>query len=338
MTSVTIPNSVTSIGYSAFAGCISLTSINVSENNLIYKSINGNLYSKDGKTLIQYATGKTSTASDISNSVTSIGNSAFEYCSSLTSIELPDSVTSIGSSAFYRCDNLKTVTFSSNSQLESIGNYAFAFCSSLTRIEIPDSVTSIGDGAFEFCRALESVVIGNSLKSIGCRVFERCSLLTNIIIPDGVTSIGEYAFSGCSLLVGISIPNSVTSIGVNAFYGCSSLAYNIKEGLKYLGNSNNPYLYLADTVSEDIITAKIDSNCRFIGDSAFRLCFSFESIVVPNSVTSIGYGAFAYCHSIKIFCEAVEKPSGWDSDWNIGGRPVYWAGEWSIVDGVPTPN
>ncbi len=104
--SIEIPNSVTSIGDGAFAYCSSLTSIIVDENNKNYKTIDGNLYSKDGKILMQYAIGKTATSFEIPNSVTSIGNYAFSGCDSLTSIEIPNSVTSIGDWAFSDCDSL----------------------------------------------------------------------------------------------------------------------------------------------------------------------------------------------------------------------------------------
>ena len=106
LTSVVIPDSVTSIGDSAFSGCYSLTSITANENNTVYKSIDGNLYSKDGTELVQYAIGKVDASFTIPDSVTSIGDSAFSGCDSLTSVVIPDSVTIIGSSAFYGCDNL----------------------------------------------------------------------------------------------------------------------------------------------------------------------------------------------------------------------------------------
>ncbi|MBR2904177.1 MAG: leucine-rich repeat domain-containing protein, partial [Clostridia bacterium] len=130
VTSVTIGDSVTSIGSYAFYYCDSLTSIEVDGNNTAYKSIDGNLYTKDGKTLLQYAIGKTATTFTVPDGVTSIGNAAFEYCSSLTSVVIPYSVTSIGSHAFACCDSLTSVTIGDS--VTSIGYAAFNSCTSLT--------------------------------------------------------------------------------------------------------------------------------------------------------------------------------------------------------------
>ena len=178
LTSIDIPDDVISIGDDAFYFCISLINISVSTENPNYRSIDGSLYSKDGTTLIQYAVGKTDKTFVIPDGVTSIGDNAFCFCSSLTSIDISDSVT-------------------------SIGNYAFNYCSSLTSIVIPDSVTSIGDDAFSGCRLLTSIVIPDGVTSIGYRAFAWCSSLTSIVIPDGVTSIGYQAFADCISLTDV---------------------------------------------------------------------------------------------------------------------------------------
>ncbi|MCR5137752.1 MAG: leucine-rich repeat protein [Oscillospiraceae bacterium] len=182
---VTIPESVTSIGTSAFSGCSGLTGITIPE------------------------------------SVTSIGESAFEDCSGLTSITIPESVTSIGTSAFSGCRGLTGITIPES--VTGIGESAFEDCSGLTSITIPERVTSIGTSAFSWCRGLTSITIPESVTSIGTSAFKACSGLTSITIPEGVKSIGESAFSGCSGLVSITIPESVTSIGVSAFRNCSGL-------------------------------------------------------------------------------------------------------------------
>ena len=123
-------------------------------------------------------------------SVTSIGSSAFESCSGLTSVIIPNSVTSIGSYAFSDCSGLTSVTIPNS--VTSIGGSAFYGCSGLTSVTIPNSVTSIGDWAFSGCSGLTSVTIPNSVMSIGDSAFSSCSGLTSITIPNSVTSIGEY--------------------------------------------------------------------------------------------------------------------------------------------------
>ena len=210
-----IPNSVTSIGNSAFYGCSGLTSVT------------------------------------IPNSVTYIGISAFERCSGLTSVTIPNSVTSIGYGAFSGCSGLTSVVVDKNNgtydsrdncnaiidtstnklivgckntaipnSVTSIGYGAFDGCSGLTSVTIPNSVTSIGDEAFKDCSGLTSVTIGNSVTTIGEAAFRGCSGLTSGTIPNSVTSIGEAAFYGCSGLTSVTIPNSVTSIGKYAFEDC----------------------------------------------------------------------------------------------------------------------
>jgi len=200
LTSITIPDSVTSIGSSAFYNCSSLTSVTIGKgvisdnlnfsscgnltsitvdpNNTVYQSIDGNLYTKDGTTLIRYAVGKTATTFVIPDSVTSIGASAFATCSSLTSITIPDGVTIIGTSAFANCSSLTSITIPSG--VTGIGASTFANCSSLTSITIPDSVTAIGNQAFSGCGNLTSVVIGKNVKQIGRYAFEMCYNLTSV--------------------------------------------------------------------------------------------------------------------------------------------------------------
>ena len=157
----------------------------------------------------------------IGDGVTTIGGSAFSYCSSLTSLTIPNSVTDIGSSAFSGCSSLTSVTIGSS--VTEIGGYAFSGCSSLTSLTIPNSVTDIGSSAFSGCSSLTSVTIGNSVTTIGSGAFFSCSSLTSVTIGNSVTEIGYYAFSGCSSLTSVTIPNSVTTIGYYAFSGCKNV-------------------------------------------------------------------------------------------------------------------
>ena len=168
--------------------------------------------------------------------VTSIGESAFRDCSSLTSVTIPAGVTSIGEGAFRYCSSLKSVTLPAG--LTSIGDGAFYDCSSLTSVAIPESVTSIEHFAFYGCSSLTSVTIPEGVTSIGQSTFLRCSSLTSITIPESVTSIGHGAFVGCSSLKSVTLPAGVTSIGEYAFSGCSSLtSVTIPEGLTSIGDA-----------------------------------------------------------------------------------------------------
>ena len=208
LTSITIPDSVTSIGMSAFIVCSDLTSITI-----------GNSVTSIGEGAFRGCSSLTSI--NIPNSVTSIGNSAFDSCLGLTSINIPDLVTSIGDGTFNGCSSLTSATI--GNYVISIGENAFCDCYSLTSINIPDSVTSIGRNAFSSCSGLTSINIPDSVTSIGQEAFYSCEGLVSITIGSGVTSIGEGAFRGCSSLTSITIPKSVISIGQYTFDGCSKL-------------------------------------------------------------------------------------------------------------------
>jgi BspA type Leucine rich repeat region (6 copies) len=162
--------------------------------------------------------------------VTSIGDGAFEFCTSLTSVTTGNSVTNIGQLAFHSCTSLASVTIGNS--VTSIGYAAFASCTNLTSVTIPISVTSIGNNAFNQCTRLTSVTLPNSVISIGTLAFSHCSNLTNVTIPNSVISIGYGAFDSCTSLTSVTIPNSVTSIGDYTFGYCTRLT-----GVYFKGNA-----------------------------------------------------------------------------------------------------
>ena len=274
LTSIEIPNSVTSIGERAFRACSGLTSIVVEVGNKKYDSReNCNaIIETESNTLIA---GCMNTV--IPNSVTSIGDDAFSVCVGLTSITIPNGVTSIGDGAFWACYGLTSITIPNS--VTSIGNEAFKDCSGLTSIEIPNSVTSIGWSAFSYCSGLTSIVVEVGNKKYDSR--ENCNAIIetesntliagcmNTVIPNSVTSIGDDAFSVCVGLTSITIPNGVTSIGDGAFWACYGLT-----------------------------SITIPNSVTSIGNEAFKDCSGLTSIEIPNSVTSIGWSAFSYCSGL----------------------------------------
>ena len=197
------------------------------------------------------------TSVTIPNSVTTIGDRAFDCCISLTSVTIPNSVTYIGFSAFGNCWDMTSVTIPNS--VTSIGSYAFYKCVGLTSVTIPNSVTSIGAGAFEDCSSLTSVTFPNSVTSIGESAFSGCSGLTSVTIPNSVTSIGELAFWDCSGLTSVTIPNSVTSIGLAAFEDCSSLtsltclATNVPSTSDWWMHGENTTLYVPKGCKEKYV-------------------------------------------------------------------------------------
>ena len=218
LTSITIPNHITDIQSNPFLSCSSLATIVVESNNSIYDS-------RDNcNAIIQTATNTLIAGCQntiIPNSVTGIGDRAFYGCSSITSINIPENVTSIGVGAFSGCSSLISVYIPEN--VTSIGGSAFYGCSSLISINIPEGVTSIEPSTFTGCSALTSINIPEIVTSIGDYAFDGCSSLTYVTIPNSVTYIGIGAFQNCDSLTSVTLPENVTNIGDGAFSGCFTL-------------------------------------------------------------------------------------------------------------------
>ena len=283
-----IPSSVTSIGYAAFNNCSSSLQLSIksSKFELIDNSIIVDILKKE---VISCLNNKNNII--IPSSVTSIGERAFERCSSLQELAIPSSVTSIGKYAFWGCSSLQDLVVPPS--VTSIGDCAFSGCSLLRELTIPSSVTSIGEYAFEGCSSLQELTIPSSVTSIGEYAFRGCSSLRELVIPFSVTSIGEYAFRGCSSLRELVIPFSVTSIGEYAFEGCSSLQdLVVPPSVTSIGDC-------AFSGCSSLRELVIPSSVTSIGDAAFNNCSSLQELVIPSSVTSIEERAFSGCSSLR---------------------------------------
>ncbi len=296
LTAVTLGDSVTSIRQEAFWGCRGLTTITVNTNNPDYSSVDGVLLNKSQITLIQCPEGKAGSYT-IPNSITSIGDGAFMFCTSLTNVIIPSRVTRIRQEAFWGCRGLTSVTIPNS--VITIGDSGFFGCTGLTSLMIPNSVLSIGGAAFSGCHSLTNVVIPNRVTSIGAFTFSDCTSLTSVTIPSGVTSIGDGAFSECTSLTSVTIPKSVTSIGDQAFGGCTSLTTITVDALNSFYRSVDGILFSRSQTM--LITCPggktgsytIPNSVTAIGEWAFSGCTNLTSVTIPNSVISIGGRAFA---------------------------------------------
>ncbi|MCR5361962.1 MAG: leucine-rich repeat domain-containing protein [Bacteroidales bacterium] len=317
MTSVSLPNTIVSIGMSAFNGC-GLTSITIPNS---VREIDH----------WAFESCKNLKSVDLGNGVERIGYRAFIWCENLESITIPSSVTQFGDNVFGGCTSLKSATikcssvseaaFSGCTSLENvsignsvtkIGKDAFSYCKKLTTVSIPSSVTSIGDGAFNQsgltsvsipnsvtelgnsvfsdCSDLESVTLSKNITSIGSSSFNKCTKLSSIEIPDGVTSIGASAFNGCKSLTSIEIPNGVIDYGV--FWGCSELkSVTLGNGVTSIGSN-------AFRDDKNLETVIIGNGVTSVGEHAFYFCEKLESVAFPNNEIEFGESVFEECKAL----------------------------------------
>ena len=273
LTSVTIPASILKIGgyidgSASFSDCNSLISINVSDDNPNFCSIDGVLYSKDKKTLIAYP-GAKGNEYTIPEGTVLIDEFAFNYCRKLTSVTLPQSI-------------------------EDIGRYAFEWCEKLKDINFPQCITNIGDYAFKGCRSFEIITLPNSVISIGNGAFWWCDNITSLTLPNSVINIGNDAFWSCDNITSLIIPESVQTLGTGAFNYCTSLKtvyYNAKKCIA----TGDGYGIFWDSSITDVV---IGENVQSIPRTLFDGCVGLKSITIPESVTTIGEYAFRDCSGL----------------------------------------
>lgn len=245
----------------------------------------------------------------IGNTVKTIGDHAFYNCNLLESISIPDSVTSVGVFAFDNC-SLRTVHIGSGvTNFKSTPFCGNATLSSITIDKNNKAYTSVDgdlyskDGKtfvkYAVNKTGNTFIVPNGVTKIGDNAFDSSRWLTSLILPEGVVSIGNNAFGCCQKLVNITVPDSMEEIGCGVFQLCDSLIYNESDGASYLGNENNPYVLLVSVNSYSFLHCSINDNCKVICESAFAGCSRMESIVIPESVKSIGYEAFRSCDMLK---------------------------------------
>lgn len=352
ITSIVIPENVTSIGEDAFYDTEYYNNEENWENDALYI----------GKYLICAKT-SISGAYIIKDGTQSLASSAFYECNNLTSITMPETVTTIGSGIFWKCKKLENVVLSPN--LTSIGKWAFYQCENLSNIVIPDSVTSIGGSAFGYCKKLETVQIGNGVISIGSKAFYECNSLTSIEIPDGVETIGSKAFWNCYNLARLEIGNGLRFIDGEVFYGCINLeSVYITDmaawcNISFRGSSAHPLscaekIYLNDELITQLV---IPEAVTIINCYTFFNCQTITSVIIPSSVEFIDHDAFLYCSNLtsiyyegtieewgKMIVEIMNQPlmnatryyySETDPLLNAEGL-AYDDNYWHYVDGIPS--
>ena len=304
-----IPSSVTSIGYRAFALCNNITSIVIpsSVENIDDEAFWGCSHLNE---------------ISISEGLKTIGKSAFGYCDSLTSITIPSSVTEIGKYAFDGCDSLAMICVALDNQIFTDINGALLNKDKTELIFypngktensylIPSSVTSIADFAFDRCGNLNSIIIPEGVTEIGGWSFERCENLVSISIPLSLASIGDYAFGDCSALTDVDYPGTYaqwTEIDIGDGNECLTRAYQkiqweLNNGTLIIsGNGSMPDYNIEDVPwynsRERIESVILRDGITSIGSFAFYDCANISDIQIPTSVSRIGFGSFSGCANL----------------------------------------
>lgn len=310
---IILPASIDDLSNGALHNCYLLSAVLIDEDNANYKSINGVVYSKDGKEIVAYPAamtnalytiasgteiigekafynGKNLTSISIPDTVTTIEEEAF-YNSKITTIVIPDSVTSIGKSAFER-SALKSVTLSNN--ISCIDDSVFENCSYLKEMVVPQGVKSIGKRAFYYCNQMKTITLPDTLEIIDEDAFAYCRILNGIVLPESLHTINKYAFYYCEGLTEIELPNSISTFGSNIFSYCTKLTnVSLPSSLKIIPS----YIFSNCTKLCNIVLPK---SIEEIGSNAFSGCNSLSEIVFPEGLQKIGSSAFGKCIGLTI--------------------------------------
>lgn len=305
---ITFPGGIEEIDEKAFWNCVNIKNINVSENNEKFKSINGNLYSKDGSVLYAYAPAKED-----------------------TTVVISANVKEIYSRAFASAKNIEEVIFEEGSLIKKIGDYAFYNCENLEKIILPEGVTKIGNNAFCYCAALTAINIPQSVRKVGSYAYSACSSLKSIFIPSGVETVGHYAFNNRDAVIYCDDDEKPVGWDDNWTICANMWGYTYVEddGLMYgIKDGHADFLVQVGNNLEDIV---VKSSIEFEGTvypvtgivaSAFNLCHELLSVIIPDSVSSVG----SYCVSSQanVYCEQGSASAGWASDWVTPYAQVVW--------------
>ena len=287
LTSIVIPNSITSINSYAFYHCTSLVSVTFAENSQLE----------------------------------SIGYFGFCGCTSLVSIVIPNSVASIGNDAFWNCTSL-TIYCEASSEPSGWAEYSWNY-SYRPIVWNYQGINGVTEDGFSYAVTLDSsgdkcIVITGYIGELNDITIPSAVTVNDQALT--VKEISENAFYKYTSLTSVVIPSSVTSIGGNAFYRCASLA-----SVTFAENSQLESIsYYAFAYCSSLTSVVIPSSVTSIGGHAFSDCISLTSVVIPSSITSIGYYAFDSCSSLSIYCEGSSSASGWETWWNHSNRPVVY--------------
>lgn len=281
MTSIAIPATVQRIGYSAFASCSGLKTVNV-EDLASWCSVKQEGGSEGNPLRLAHClllNGEKIKELVIPEGVTAIGNDAFHDVYTLTSVVIPSTVTQIGSEAFAGCSEMRSLTMASG--VKVIGSNAFAGCRNLTEVTVPEGTERLENGAFYSCGNLTAIHLPQSLLSVGNYAFLGCNSLTAIVIPDQVTEFGGSVFYECEKLTSVRLSDNITEIGDWAFTRC----YQLKD-------VNIP-----------------KNNLQRIGDYAFLGCSKIEELNLPSTLKEIVQSAFLGCTGLRNITVAEGNPN-----------------------------